>query len=193
MHTKWSSVVIAVVLAGCASKAPQTSKAAPPAQTVAQSSATIPPPSVVTAQPIASATAKPKIDAPHAKKLAVKRISIARGVNGHEPLDAATTFDAKTDKVYAFVEVENPEKLSGEITVEFQPPSKKYDGPQARAAGESSDRHVNARVTLGVGESSRWRTWAFTRQAHEAGEWTAIVRDERGHELAREKFEITST
>jgi hypothetical protein len=175
MHTKWSSVVIAVVLAGCASKAPQSSKAAP-SQTVAQATATIPPPPVVTAQPLASATVKPKVEVEHAKKLAVKRISIARGVNGHEPVDAATTFDAKNEKVYAFVEVENPEKLPGEITVEFMPPSKKYEG----------------RVTLGVGESSRWRTWAFTRQAHEAGEWTAIVRDERGHELAREKFDITS-
>jgi hypothetical protein len=106
----------------------------------------------------------------------VKRITIARGVENHEPKDASESIDAKAEKVYAFVEVDNPQKLPGEITVEFQPPSKKYEG----------------RITLGVGESSRWRTWAFTRQAHEAGEWTAIVRDDRGHELAREKFTVTT-
>ncbi len=119
------------------------------------------------------------MEAPKATKLAVKRITIARGVENHEPKDSSESIDAKAEKVYAFVEVDNPQKLPGEITVEFQPPSKKYGGP-------------NARITLGVGESSRWRTWAFTRQAHETGEWTAIVRDDRGHELAREKFTVTT-
>lgn len=85
-------------------------------------------------------------------KLAMKRIAIARGIAGREPEGASDTFDAKTDKVYAFVEVEKPQRLRGEIAVEFQPPSKKYEGA----------------ITLGVGESSRFRTWAFTRQAHEA-------------------------
>ncbi len=170
MHTRWSSVLIAVVLAGCASKAPRASQAAP-----------TPPPEVASARAPATATATApppvasvKVDVPRASKLAVKRLAIARGVDQHEPVDPGTSFDATAQKVYAFVEVDNPERLPGAITVEFQPPSKKYEG----------------RITLGIGETSRWRTWAFTRQAHEVGEWTAIVRDDKGRELAREKFDV---
>jgi hypothetical protein len=176
MHTRFASVVFAVVLAGCASKAPpQTSNASPVAKPAPAATTAAP---AVTQAPVAVATttAAPKVEAPKATKLAVKRITIATGVKAHEPDGASESIDAKAEKVYAFVEVDNPQKLAGEITVEFQPPSKKYEG----------------RITLGVGESSRWRTWAFTRQAHEAGEWTAIVRDDRGHELAREKFTVTT-
>jgi hypothetical protein len=176
MHTRFASVVLAVVLAGCASKAPpQTSNASPVAKPAAPVATAAP---AVTQTPVAVATtfAAPKVEAPKATKLAVKRITIATGVKAHEPDGASDTVDGKAEKVYAFVEVDNPQKLPGEITVEFQPPSKKYEG----------------RITLGVGESSRWRTWAFTRQAHETGEWTAIVRDDRGHELGREKFTVTT-
>jgi hypothetical protein len=178
MHTRIASVIFAVVLAGCASKAPpQTSNASPSAKPAAPVVTTTAAP-VATQAPVAAATtmAAPKVEQPKATKLAVKRITIAKGVANHEPKDETDTVDVKNEKVYAFVEVDNPQKLPGEITVEFQPPSKKYEG----------------RIALGVGESSRWRTWAFTRQAHEAGEWTAIVRDERGKELAREKFTVTS-
>jgi hypothetical protein len=177
MHTRIASVVFAIVLAGCASKAPpQTSNAAPSAKPIAPVATTAAPVATQAPALVATTTAAPKVEAPKATKLAVKRITIATGVANHEPKDATETVDAKTEKVYAFVEVDNPQKLPGEITVEFQPPSKKYEG----------------RISLGVGESSRWRTWAFTRQAHEAGEWTAIVRDDRGKELAREKFTVTS-
>ena len=174
MHTKSSSILLAIVLAGCASKTPQSAQPAPaPSATAVATAAqaTVPPPapSATTA-----AIAAARVEAKHARKLAVKRVILARGVDRHEPVDPGTAFDASEQKVYAFVEIDNPERLPGEITVEFQPPSKKYEG----------------RVTLGVGEASRWRTWAFTRQAHETGEWTAIVRDERGRELAREKFDV---
>ena len=179
MNPRWSSIVFSVVLAGCASKAPpQTSSTSPVVKPSVPAATTTTAAPIATQAPVAVATttAAPKVEAPKATKLAVKRITIARGVANHEPKDESETFDAKTEKVYAFVEVDNPQKLPGEITVEFQPPSKKYEG----------------RITLGVGESSRWRTWAFTRQAHEAGEWTAIIRDDRGHELAREKFTVTT-
>lgn len=180
MHTRFvTSIIFSVVLAGCASKAPpQTSNASPSAKPVAPVVSTTAAP-VATQAPVAAATtttAAPKVEQPKATKLAVKRITIAKGVANHEPKDETDTIDSKNERVYAFVEVDNPQKLPGEITVEFQPPSKKYEG----------------RISLGVGESSRWRTWAFTRQAHEAGEWTAIVRDERGKELAREKFTVTT-
>jgi hypothetical protein len=184
MNTQWSSVVIAVVLAGCASKAPQGSQPVPtptPSASAVATTAKSPPPPVV---PTPVATAAAKVEPKHAAKLSVKRITLARGVDHREPVDPSASFDAKAQKVYAFVELDNPERLPGEITVEFQPPSKKYE-----VAG--GVRGSMGRVTLGVGEASRWRTWAFTRQAHEVGAWTAIVRDERGHELARETFDVT--
>ena len=180
MNTRLTvSSVLIFVLAGCGqSSRPQTSNApvAKPAAPVVTTAAPVATQAPVASSAIAAKVEAPKVETPKATKLAVKRITIASGVKAHEPDGASDTFDAKTEKVYAFVEVDNPQKLPGEITVEFQPPSKKYEG----------------RISLGVGESSRWRTWAFTRQAHEAGEWTAIVRDERGHELAREKFTVTT-
>jgi hypothetical protein len=74
------------------------------------------------------------------------------------------------------VEVENPEAEESEITVTFEPPG----GGDARG-----------NVTLDVGASRRWRTWAYTRGARSAGAWTAVVRGPGGEELARAPFEVT--
>jgi hypothetical protein len=178
MNTKYSSVVIAIVLAGCApgaSRETRTSKPSPQtASTVAAATPPAPPPATANPAPAQPAPVAPAAPVRHASKLDVKRLTIARGVEHREPLDPTTSVDASAQKIYAFVELANPERLPGEITVEFQPPSKKYEG----------------RVTLPVGDAARWRTWAFTRQAHEVGEWTAVVRDEKGHELARETFQV---
>lgn len=69
-----------------------------------------------------------------AEKLALKRLVLAHGIDKREPQDVSTTFNAKESKIYAFVEVENPEKLPGE--------------------------------------------------------WTAIVKDAKGHELGRQTFNV---
>jgi hypothetical protein len=109
------------------------------------------------------------------KQLAVKRLVFARGIDGHEPQEAATTFSAKEDRVYAFLEVENP---GGEdsVNVVFQPPS-----------------GVSFSVPLKVGAgAAHFRTWAFTRRAHDAGEWTVVIRDPQGKVLARQAFTVTS-
>ena len=107
------------------------------------------------------------------KKLAVKRLVFARGIDGHEPQDAAATFSAKEDRVYAFVEVENPGSEDS-VEVVFQPPT-----------------GLSFAVPLKVGAgAAHFRTWAFTRRAHEAGEWTVVVRDQ-GRVLARQSFTVT--
>jgi len=108
------------------------------------------------------------------KTLGVRRLVFARGIDGHEPQDAATSFSAKEDRVYAFVEVENP---GGEdqVNVVFQPPT-----------------GVSFSVPLKVGASAaHFRTWAFTRRAHEAGDWTVVIRDPQGKVLARQTFTVT--
>ncbi|KYF68054.1 DUF2914 domain-containing protein, partial [Sorangium cellulosum] len=112
-----------------------------------------------------------------AAELKVKRLVIAEGVKDREPVAPGTTFRApETERLYAFVELENRSDVEGEVTVSFVPP----DG--GAPVGN---------VTLGVGPSPRWRTWAFTRGARRAGEWTAVVRSETGEELARAPFEVT--
>ncbi|HTJ82528.1 MAG TPA: hypothetical protein VL400_12465, partial [Polyangiaceae bacterium] len=77
-------------------------------------------------------------------KLVLKRIQLAPKIENREPVDAEETFSAgETDALYAFVEIANPEKRTGKIFVTFVPPM-----------GASS------KVTLKVGDVTRWRTWA---------------------------------
>lgn len=110
-------------------------------------------------------------------RLTVKRLVIAEGVSSREPVGAATTFAAsEADRIYAFVELENADRLDAEVTVTFLPP----DGEPAIG-----------NVTLDVGASPRWRTWAYTRGARQPGTWTAVVRSMSGKVLAKAPFEIT--
>ena len=109
------------------------------------------------------------------KTMNVKRLVLARGIDGHEPQEAATTFAAKDDRVYAFVEVENPGS-DDTVSVVFEPPT----GPAFGA------------IPLKVaGGAARYRTWAFTRRAHEIGEWAVVVRDAHDKVLGRQTFTIT--
>jgi hypothetical protein len=109
------------------------------------------------------------------KTMNVKRLVTARGIDGHEPQDVATSFAAREDRIYAFVEVENPGSDDA-ISVVFQPPS----GP------------AFAEIPLKIGAgAAHFRTWAFTRRAHEVGEWAVVVRDTHGKVLGRQSFTIT--
>lgn len=168
---------LALVIACGGTKASSDAKATPPAVVTTPVAA----PSAVAAVAVSSATIVPKVavvtPSPterHAQKLTVTRFAIARDVKGREPVDVGTRFDAKEPRLFAFVDVANPEKAQGEITVEFQP-------PKGSARGN---------VTLKVGESERYRTWAFTRLAKDPGSWRAVVKNDRGEILAEESFEV---
>ena len=136
------------------------------------------------AQPNTAPTAAPAINptppAPIvdvAAPLKVKRLVIASGVKGREPVAAATSFAVGAQRrIYAYVEIANPERANSEIFVSFVPPS----GVEA------------GRVRLRVGTASRWRTWAYTRLATKPGSYQVIVRDARGKALSRATFEITA-
>jgi hypothetical protein len=106
--------------------------------------------------------------------MSVSRLVLAHGIDNREPQEPSSTFKTRDDRVYAFVEVQNPTKATGKIAVVFEPPS----GPAL------------AEIPLEVGDSSRFRTWAFTRKAHDAGQWGVTVRDEKGRLLARETFTV---
>ncbi|WP_433933163.1 DUF2914 domain-containing protein [Sorangium cellulosum] len=179
-----------VSLAGCGerhdARPPAPSAAATPAATqcpepVAAAAAPSSPPAATMTAPVPAPSLaggkERKEKATGAAELKVKRLVIAEGVKDREPVAPGTTFRApETERLYAFVELENRSDVEGEVTVSFVPP----DG--GAPVGN---------VTLGVGPSPRWRTWAFTRGARRAGEWTAVVRSETGEELARAPFEVT--
>ncbi|WP_437734820.1 DUF2914 domain-containing protein [Sorangium sp. So ce1335] len=183
-----------VSLAGCGerhdARPPAPSAAANPAATqcpepVAAAAAPASPPAATLMAPApapapgvaAGEERREREKARGAAELKVKRLVVAAGVKDREPVEPGTTFRApETERVYAFVELENRSDVEGEVTVSFVPP----DG--GAPVGN---------VTLGVGPSPRWRTWAFTRGARRVGEWTAVVRSETGEELARAPFEVT--
>jgi hypothetical protein len=107
--------------------------------------------------------------------LRVKRLVLARSITAREPVDVTSSFAAsEIDRIYAFVEVENPERAASEIVVTFEP---EHGSPTGY-------------VRLDVGASPRWRTWAYTRAARQPGGWAAVVRDGQGTELARTAFEV---
>jgi len=110
-------------------------------------------------------------------ELRVKRLVIAHGVEDREPVDPTESFSLQhTKRIYAFVEVRNVDQVESAIYVTFEPEK----GP--------SRGHVRLRV----GQSPRWRTWAYTRAVQKEGSWWAVVRDGQGKELARKPFEIKS-
>lgn len=186
----------AIGLAGC------TGQSRPEADTRAASAPVVTAPSSVPAlaPAIASATPAPSVapvaatapvkvvEVPAAKppktkgtssgELHVRRLVLADGVANREPTDPESSFDGKTqDRIYAFVELENPSQEKGRIVIEFDPP------------GGAPPRGL---VKLDVGASPRWRTWAFTREVHTAGQWTAVVKSEDGKVLAKTPFTVTS-
>jgi hypothetical protein len=122
------------------------------------------------------APSRAKTAATSSKPLSVKRLVVATGVNHREPEGEATLFrQSEIDKLYAYVEVENDASSTETITVSFEPP----DG-----------RAPRGNITLDVGSSPRWRTWAYTKNALDVGSWTAVVKDASGRTLARQPFEI---
>ncbi len=130
------------------------------------------------------ASSSPKVeDAPEAPSaeaaspvpLKVKRIQFSETIASREPVDPEETFAlGETDKLYAFVELTNETKQKSKIVVRFVPP-----------AGAPT------KVTLEVGDKSRWRTWALRRGVKAAGTWTVIVQDAEGKEIGRRSFEVT--
>ncbi|NUO54663.1 MAG: DUF2914 domain-containing protein [Polyangiaceae bacterium] len=107
--------------------------------------------------------------------LRVKRIQFSESIASREPVDPEETFVAgDTDKLYAFIELSNETKKKSKIVVRFIPPG-----------GSSS------KVTLDVGDKSRWRTWALRRGVKTTGTWTVTVSDAEGHEIGRRSFEVT--
>lgn len=109
--------------------------------------------------------------------LKVKKLVVATDVERSKrlPTGEASTFKkGEFDKLYAFLEIENPGD-EADVVVSFDPPS---------------DKSEKGNIELAVGRSPGWRTWGFSRAFDETGSWTAIVRTKDGKELARTEFEV---
>lgn len=135
-------------------------------------------PTSSTAPQVAAAPIKPAAStlkkAP--AKLSVKRLVVAEGVHGREPMEPSSSFSMRdVNKIYAFVEIDNPTESASNIVVDFV---------------RRSDQAKSGNVALDVGAARRWRTWAFTRNVSR-GEWEAVVRGPGGEELGRAPFEVT--
>jgi hypothetical protein len=104
--------------------------------------------------------------------LRVKRLQFSGAISGREPSDARQIFTPAED-VYAFVEVGNTLGEATRISITFISPKK-----------------TASKISLAVGDSARWRTWAKRRLTKDAGTWQVIVRDDAGHQLASGSFEV---
>jgi hypothetical protein len=172
------TTALAAALVGCQEPPSQIARGAtdalaqrarPTVVVVAPSPRTTPP--TVVAPDRAEPAERLDLDA----ELGVKRLVIAQGVKDREPVDPAVTFASNHDgPIYAFVEVSNADRVASEIYVSFV-----REGEPERAP-----------ISLRVGSSPRWRTWATTRLAKKPGAYFAIVRDAAGKELGRERFEV---
>jgi len=191
--------VLALSVAACGSPADAVgtgSSASPPCSAVvigpatpAESAASVPAmpavtPVAVLATPASDKPASaPAKAAPAAKKgdgsqVKVKRLVVATGVERakREPVGAANTFKkGDFDRLFAFVEVENKGDPA-DVIVTFEP--------------EQTGADAKGNVTLEVGSSPHFRTWAFSRAVDHAGDWVAVVRAADGRELAREPFSV---
>jgi hypothetical protein len=105
-----------------------------------------------------------------------RRLVVSRGIEEREPVDAADTFGAKSERLYAFVELHNESDRKRTAVVTFE-------GPDGKRTGF---------VELSVpAEQPRWRTWAYSKYVTEPGTWAAVVRTPEGKLLGRTEFEIT--
>ncbi len=106
--------------------------------------------------------------------LGVRRLVVAAGVEGREPIGAATAFEGG-QRLYAFVEAANETEEDRQLFVTFE-------GPEGRSVG-----HVALDIPA---DSPRWRTWAYSRMVDQPGLWEAVVQTDEGEVVGRIAFQI---
>ena len=106
----------------------------------------------------------------------VKRLVVATGVKDREPLVSEDALSADGTPIYAFAELTNPIGGSENVRITFE-----------RKGGKERVGEVTLPVPA---NTSRHRTWAFTRFIRAAGVWEAVLWSENGAELGRTSFEV---
>ena len=109
----------------------------------------------------------------------VKRFVVATGVRDREPLASGDALSADGSAIYAFAELANPAGSSEDVRITFE-----------RKGGKERVGEVTLPVPA---NTSRHRTWAFTRFIRAAGVWEAVLWSESGTELSRTSFEVKAS
>jgi hypothetical protein len=107
-----------------------------------------------------------------AKEISLARAVVGTGVENMEPVGAAATFPASTEKVFCFVEANNIPK---DMEISF-----------VWSQGEKEVRKINVPVKAGP----KWRTWAHKNVAGQKGDWNVEIKDAEGKVLKEVKFKV---
>lgn len=108
--------------------------------------------------------------------LRVRSVVVSRGVANRLPVGQGTTFGANDGTpVYTYVEAENTGTEPATLVFSWR-----REGGRA-VGGQRIEVPASTR---------RWRTWALTRNARTAGEWTAEVRTADGRLIGSRRFVI---
>lgn len=114
---------------------------------------------------------KPKAE-PGAKEMTLARAVVGTGVDNMEPVGAAETFPAATEKVFCFVEANHiPEDM--ELSFVW-------------SLGGKEVRKINLPVKAGP----KWRTWAYKNVAGHKGDWKVEIKDAGGKILKEINFKV---
>jgi len=103
---------------------------------------------------------------------AVKRLVVGTGVENGEPVGAAETFPASTEKVYCFLEANDIAKDTEVSFVWF-----------------NADKELS-KFSVPLKEGSRWRTYAYKNLREMKGDWKVEIRDSEGKVVKDVKFKV---
>ena len=117
----------------------------------------------------------PKKEAAPAKEkgeFAIARAVVGTGIDNKEPVGAADTFPASTERVSCFIEATNVPKDMELSTV--------------WSMGDKEMRKINATVKAGP----KWRTWVDKKVGGMKGDWKVEIKDADGKVLKDVKFKV---
>ena len=115
---------------------------------------------------------KPEGAAKEAAPFAVKRLVIGTGVENGEPVGAAETFPASTEKLYCFLEATD---ITKDVEISFV----WYNGEKELS---------KFAVPLKMGP--RWRTYAYKNLRGLKGDWKVEIKDPDGKVVKDVKFKV---
>lgn len=105
----------------------------------------------------------------------VDRFVLAQAVQQREPLGETDVFSTEAEKIFAFVQLANPQQPPYSFKVHFE---------------KADEAPTPYGIALEVPTAARFRTWAFTRIKREPGQYRAVLRTLDGREIARRDFTV---
>jgi hypothetical protein len=170
--------ILVSMLSGCGAPEPVVEVDEPAPVAIVSPRAQV---TLATTTPEAIPAPAPRIAPPPAPRvthasdeLTLRRLVVATDVADHEPVGASDTIDHDAERVYAFIDAQNPGD-EATLVVTFT----SDDG--AHTVG-----HVDVSVPA---HTSRWRTWAYSRHLS-PGLWHAEVRTTDGRLVDDHAFEV---